>query len=99
MPSRHLVLSQLKIAEKSSETVVIPKLLEMLAIAGAIVTIAAMGKLSQGSVRHNLMEGVDEGAGVRSRRKWRRSEPTTCWPCKANQSGTPLVQNVNASGP
>ncbi len=40
---QRLVLGQVKVAEKSNEIIAIPKLLEMLAIAGAIVTIDAMG--------------------------------------------------------
>ena len=40
---QRLVLGQVKVAEKSSEIVAIPKLLSMLAIDGAIVTIDAMG--------------------------------------------------------
>ncbi len=40
---QRLVLGQVKEAEKSNEIVAIPKLLEMMAIEGAIVTIDAMG--------------------------------------------------------
>src|ERR1700674_595668 len=40
---QRLVLGQVKVAEKSNEIIAIPKLLNMLAIAGAIVTIDAMG--------------------------------------------------------
>lgn len=40
---QRLVLGQVKVAEKSNEIVAIPKLLQMLAIEGAIVTIDAMG--------------------------------------------------------
>jgi predicted transposase YbfD/YdcC len=40
---QRLVLGQVKVAEKSNEIMAIPKLLDMLAIAGAIVTIDAMG--------------------------------------------------------
>lgn len=40
---KRLVLGQVKVAEKSNEIIAIPKLLEMLAIEGAIVTIDAMG--------------------------------------------------------
>jgi predicted transposase YbfD/YdcC len=40
---QRLVLGQVKVADKSNEIVAIPKLLEMLAIEGAIVTIDAMG--------------------------------------------------------
>jgi predicted transposase YbfD/YdcC len=38
-----LVLGQVKVAEKSNEIIAIPKLLEMLSLEGAIVTIDAMG--------------------------------------------------------
>jgi predicted transposase YbfD/YdcC len=38
-----LVLGQVKVAKKSNEIVAIPKLLDMVAIAGAIATIEAMG--------------------------------------------------------
>jgi predicted transposase YbfD/YdcC len=41
---QRLVLGQVKVAEKSNEIIAIPKLLEMLAIEGAIITIDAMGK-------------------------------------------------------
>lgn len=40
---QRLVLGQVKVAEKSNEIVAIPKLLDMLALEGAIVTIDAMG--------------------------------------------------------
>jgi predicted transposase YbfD/YdcC len=40
---QRLVLGQVKVAEKSNEIIAIPKLLDMLAITGAIVTIDAMG--------------------------------------------------------
>ena len=40
---QRLVLGQVKVAEKSNEIIAIPKLLEMLEIEGAIVTIDAMG--------------------------------------------------------
>lgn len=40
---QRLVLGQLKVAEKANEIVAIPRLLDMLAIQGAIVTIDAMG--------------------------------------------------------
>ena len=40
---QRLVLGQVKVAEKSNEIVAIPKLLDMVAIEGAIVTIDAMG--------------------------------------------------------
>jgi len=44
---QRLVLGQVKVAEKSNEIIAIPKLLRMLAIEGAIVTIDAMGKAGQ----------------------------------------------------
>jgi predicted transposase YbfD/YdcC len=40
---QRLVLGQVKVAEKSNEIVAIPKLLDMLSIEGAIVTLDAMG--------------------------------------------------------
>ena len=40
---QRLVLAQVKVAEKANEITAIPKLLDMLAIEGAIVTIDAMG--------------------------------------------------------
>jgi predicted transposase YbfD/YdcC len=40
---QRLVLGQVKVADKSNEIVAIPKLLDMIAIEGAIVTIDAMG--------------------------------------------------------
>jgi predicted transposase YbfD/YdcC len=40
---QRLVLGQVKVAEKSNEIVAIPKLLDMLVIQGAVVTIDAMG--------------------------------------------------------
>jgi len=41
--SQHLVLGQEKVAEKSNEITAIPKLLDLLSLAGAIVTIDAIG--------------------------------------------------------
>src|SRR4051812_5815990 len=40
---QRLVLGQVKVAEKSNEIIAIPKLLDMLAVEGAIITINAMG--------------------------------------------------------
>jgi predicted transposase YbfD/YdcC len=40
---QRLVLGQIKVAEKSNEIIAIPRLLDMLAIEGAVVTIDAMG--------------------------------------------------------
>jgi predicted transposase YbfD/YdcC len=40
---QRVVLGQVKVAEKSNEIIAIPKLLDMLAIEGAIITIDAMG--------------------------------------------------------
>ena len=40
---QRLVLGQVKVAQKSNEILAIPKLLDMLAITGAVVTIDAMG--------------------------------------------------------
>jgi hypothetical protein len=41
--SQRLVLGQVKVAEKSNEITAIPKLLDMLVVEGAIITIDAMG--------------------------------------------------------
>jgi predicted transposase YbfD/YdcC len=41
--SQHLVLGQEKVADKSNEIIAIPKLLDLLSLAGAIVTIDAIG--------------------------------------------------------
>jgi hypothetical protein len=40
---KRLMLGQMKVAEKFNEIVAIPKLLDMLAVEGAIITIDAMG--------------------------------------------------------
>jgi len=40
---QRLVLGQVKVAEKSNEIVAIPKLLDLLVIEGAIITLDAMG--------------------------------------------------------
>ena len=40
---QRLVLGQVKVADKSNEIVAIPKLLDLLAIEGAVVTIDAIG--------------------------------------------------------
>ena len=40
---QRLVLGQVKVAEKSNEIIAIPKILDMLAVEGAIITIDAMG--------------------------------------------------------
>ncbi len=40
---QRLVLGQVKVAEKSNEIVAIPRLLDMMSIEGAVVTIDAMG--------------------------------------------------------
>lgn len=44
---QRLVLGQVKVADKSNEIIAIPKLLDMLAIEGAIITIDAIGKAGQ----------------------------------------------------
>ncbi|MGH6869147.1 MAG: ISAs1 family transposase [Methylocella sp.] len=55
---QRLVLGQVKVADKSNEIVAIPKLLEMLSIEGAIVTIDAMG-----CQRHIAQNILDKKAG------------------------------------
>ncbi len=52
--ANHLVLGQKKVDEKSNEITAIPKLLEVLEIAGCIVTIDAMG--CQKEVAKNIVE-------------------------------------------
>ncbi len=52
---QRLVLGQVKVAEKSNEIVAIPKLLAMMAIEGAIVTIDAMG--CQRSIAQQIVDG------------------------------------------
>jgi len=84
---QRLVLGQVKVAEKSNEIVAIPKLLEMLAIEGAVVTIDAMG--CQREIAQKDRPGLSAVVLVESERKigdkverekcWRR-KPTTCWP-------------------
>jgi predicted transposase YbfD/YdcC len=51
---QRLVLGQVKVAEKSNEIIAIPKLLRMLAIEGAIVTIDAMG--CQRDIAQNILD-------------------------------------------
>ena len=51
---QRLVLGQVKVAEKSNEIIAIPKLLDMLTIDGAIVTIDAMG--CQRDIAHKIID-------------------------------------------
>ena len=51
---QRLVLGQVKVAEKSNEITAIPKLLDMLAVEGAIITIDAMG--CQRAIAHSRSE-------------------------------------------
>jgi predicted transposase YbfD/YdcC len=51
---QRLVLGQTKVAEKSNEIIAIPKLLDMLVIEGAIITIDAMG--CQRGIAQKIME-------------------------------------------
>ena len=55
--SQHLVLGQEKVADKSNEIIAIPKLLDLLSLAGAIVTIDAMG--CQTAIARKI---IDKGA-------------------------------------
>jgi predicted transposase YbfD/YdcC len=52
---QRLVLGQVKVAEKSNEIIAIPKLLEMLSIEGATVTIDAMG--CQRDIAQAILDG------------------------------------------
>ncbi len=66
---QRLVLGQVKVAEKSNEIVAIPKLLDLLVIEGAIITIDAMGcQLSATSLR-----------------KWWRRRPPERLPCVSSE--------------
>jgi hypothetical protein len=60
---QRLVLGQVKVAEKSNEIIAIPKLLEMLAIEGAIVTIDAMG------CQRDIAQGGGQEGRLRARAK------------------------------
>jgi predicted transposase YbfD/YdcC len=51
---QRLALGQVKVADKANEIVAIPKLLDMLAIEGAVVTIDAMG--CQRAIAHKIVE-------------------------------------------
>ena len=51
---QRLVLGQVKVAAKSNEIVAIPKLLDMLAIEGAVITIDAMG--CQRAIAHKIVD-------------------------------------------
>ena len=51
---QRLVLGQVEVAEKCNEIIAIPKLLEMLAVEGAIVTIDAMG--CQRDIAHKVVD-------------------------------------------
>jgi len=55
---QRLVLGQVKVADKSNEIVAIPKLLELLAIEGAIITIDAIG-CQRDIARHILAKKAD----------------------------------------
>ena len=54
---QRLVLGQVKVAEKSNEITAIPRLLDMLAIEGAIVTIDAMGCQRDIAAENHRQEG------------------------------------------
>jgi hypothetical protein len=70
---QRLVLGQVKVAEKSNEIVAIPKLLEMMAIEGAIVTIDAMG-CQRGIAKTIIDKKADYVLARRRRRVRRRAE-------------------------
>ena len=54
---QRLVLGQVKVAEKANEIVAIPKLLDMLAVEGAVITIDAMGCQRDIARKVNQQEG------------------------------------------
>ncbi len=76
---QRLVLGQVKVAEKSNEIIAIPKLLNMLVIAGAIVTIDAMG--CQRDIAQRVIDKKADyvlalkGNQGRCARMWRFSSP------------------------
>jgi predicted transposase YbfD/YdcC len=53
--ANHVTLGQVAVAEKSNETTAIPKLLEVLDLKGALVTIDAMG--SQKEIAGQIVDG------------------------------------------
>jgi len=64
---QRLVLGQVKVAEKSNEIVAIPKLLDMVAIEGAIVTIDAMGCRCHGLPARHRAKGDQQEGRLRAR--------------------------------
>ena len=76
---QRLVLGQVKVAEKSNEIIAIPKLLEMLTIEGAIITIDAMGKAGQ-RFRQAQPDGMARrGASATLLRRSSTRSPITSW--------------------
>jgi predicted transposase YbfD/YdcC len=76
---QHLVLGQVKVAKKSNEIIAIPKLLNMFAIKGAIVTIDAIGcqrdiaqKILDNKANYVLALKGQPGIVARGRRAVRR---------------------------
>jgi hypothetical protein len=76
---QRLVLGQVKVAEKSNEIIAIPKLLEMLAVDGVVISIDAMGKAGPRfrQAKHDGMAGED--ASARSRKSSLTRRRTTSW--------------------
>jgi DDE_Tnp_1-associated/Transposase DDE domain len=77
---QRLVLGQVKVDEKSNEITAIPKLLAMMAIEGAIVTIDAMGEAGPRFRRCAAsLERSAEGASARLPRPSSTKRPIMCW--------------------
>jgi hypothetical protein len=77
---QRLVLGQVKVDEKSNEITAIPKLLAMMAIEGAIVTIDAMGEAGPRFRRCAAsLERPAEGASGLLRRLSSTRGPIMCW--------------------
>jgi hypothetical protein len=66
---QRLVLGQVKVAEKSNEIVAIPKLLDMMAIEGAIMTIDAMG--CQRDIAKKILEKKADNGQSTPDSRWR----------------------------
>jgi hypothetical protein len=78
---QRLVLGQIKIADKPNEIIAIPKLLAMLAIEGAIVTIDAMG--CQRDIARKVVEKKADYVLALKGRQGSRTRTLSCsWPSR-----------------
>jgi hypothetical protein len=81
---QRLVLGQTKVAEKSNEIVAIPRLLDLLAIEGAIVTIDAMG-CQRAIARKIVKKNADYIFGLKGNRG-HCATTSNCW-CPSKRLG------------